>query len=270
MVHSGEPYRTNAAIRVYRVGVSVVEKPGFRIERPRGSGDFDLIVFNSEADIELGGKSVAIKPGACILYSPDNPQFYGATHRPLEHDWFHFDGAGAALAVEHFGPPTNSLFHLRKPRWASELIQLIYWEAAMKPDQWDYAIEQHVRSLLLGVRRDVSSARAPSNAAEERVHAVRREILRAPERDWSVSALAHDAALSRSRFTALYRTCFGQPPKTDILHLRMHRARWLLLNTTNSVDNIARTVGFDNPAHFNRMFRKAFGTTPGRYRGSAG
>ena len=41
----------------------------------------------------------------------------------------------------------------------------------------------------------------------------------------------------------------------------------MLLETTDySITNIAAVIGYDNPMYFSRMFRKAKGMSPAKYR----
>lgn len=51
--------------------------------------------------------------------------------------------------------------------------------------------------------------------------------------------------------------------------LRIAKARDLLQHSGLSMLQIALTCGFGNQAHFNRVFRKMTGLTPGAYRKQA-
>ncbi len=47
---------------------------------------------------------------------------------------------------------------------------------------------------------------------------------------------------------------------------RLSRAAFLLKNTTRNIDDIARSVGYDNISYFHRLFQKHFGMSPRKYR----
>ena len=51
-----------------------------------------------------------------------------------------------------------------------------------------------------------------------------------------------------------------------ILDIRIRNAQTLLETTDYSVANIASMIGYDNPMYFSRMFRKAKGMSPAKYR----
>jgi AraC-like DNA-binding protein len=93
------------------------------------------------------------------------------------------------------------------------------------------------------------------------------DMLGRPEARWTVARMAQRAYLSRARFTALYKEFFGLSPMEDVISMRMQKARWLLENSTLSVKEIGRQVGFEDHTYFNRIFRKKVGESPGRYRG---
>jgi AraC-like DNA-binding protein len=83
-----------------------------------------------------------------------------------------------------------------------------------------------------------------------------------PARVLSVAGMARDAGLSRQHFTELFRHHFGMAPMKYVLQARMHRAAHLLRDQNLRVSDVARAVGFEDPFHFSRSFRKEFGISP--------
>ena len=51
-----------------------------------------------------------------------------------------------------------------------------------------------------------------------------------------------------------------------ILEIRIRNAQVLLETTDYSIIDIASIVGYDNAMYFSRLFRKAKGVSPSRYR----
>lgn len=74
------------------------------------------------------------------------------------------------------------------------------------------------------------------------------------------------AGLSLFHFTRAFRNSVGMPPHKFVLSRRMERAKSLLLNSDESVQDIAWSLGFENLSHFRRKFYGQFGVTPGRLR----
>lgn len=67
---------------------------------------------------------------------------------------------------------------------------------------------------------------------------------------------------SRAYLTNLVGTLTGQTVNRWIVERRMAEARSLLLQTDQSVEQIAAAVGYQNACHFFRQFRQHHGTTP--------
>ena len=78
----------------------------------------------------------------------------------------------------------------------------------------------------------------------------------------SVAALAAAVGLSPSRFAHLFRTELGISPVRYLRAQRLARARILLERTSLPVNAVMRRVGFTDPSHFTRDFRRAHGTSP--------
>jgi AraC-like DNA-binding protein len=63
-----------------------------------------------------------------------------------------------------------------------------------------------------------------------------------------------------------FRQMSGTTPGKYLLDWRMSKARALLDRGDRSVKHVAWEVGYESETAFNRVFRKLFGATPGRFR----
>ncbi len=68
----------------------------------------------------------------------------------------------------------------------------------------------------------------------------------------------------------VFRRAYGVTPLQYVTARRIERAKNLLRDSGQPIASIARTLGFDDVAYFNRLFRRVEGVTPGTYRGSPG
>lgn len=87
-----------------------------------------------------------------------------------------------------------------------------------------------------------------------------------PARDWTLEALAVEAALSRSAFAERFAQFVGQPPMQYLANWRMQLATNYLRGGNESVAAIANRVGYDSEAAFSRAFKKVMGTPPSEWR----
>ena len=88
----------------------------------------------------------------------------------------------------------------------------------------------------------------------------------APERKWTVTDLAREAAVSRSGLDERFRQLLGRSPIRYLTEWRMHLAEDLLTSTDLGVAAISRRVGYDAEEAFSRAFKRAHGTSPGAWR----
>lgn len=83
---------------------------------------------------------------------------------------------------------------------------------------------------------------------------------------FDLAKLSEVAGLSKFHFHRLFKKATGVTPTKYHLDLRMNMARMLLRETRKSVVDIALDVGYANPSHFAKIFRRENGLPPRDYR----
>ena len=94
-----------------------------------------------------------------------------------------------------------------------------------------------------------------------RLSAVIEAIHAEPEKPWTVESLADIAALSRSKFAALFKETVGQTPNQYVTDLRIAMAQ-NLLQQGKPISMIANEVGYEHGSALARVFRKSLGVSP--------
>ena len=87
-----------------------------------------------------------------------------------------------------------------------------------------------------------------------------------PEHPWTVSELAHEAAVSRSLLDQRFRDVLGLSPIRYLTEWRMHIAADLLASTDLTVAQVARRTGYDSQEAFSRAFKRRMGAAPSVWR----
>ena len=77
---------------------------------------------------------------------------------------------------------------------------------------------------------------------------------------------ADDCNMSLAYFIRLFKEVTGKSPQSYITYLRIEAAKGLLSTTQESINTIARLVGYDDPLYFTRCFSKAEKISPKEYR----
>ena len=82
----------------------------------------------------------------------------------------------------------------------------------------------------------------------------------------SISQIADACNISHEHLTRCFRKETGQTPLQYLTKLRIEHALSLLLNTSDSIEQIAMNCGFQNGNYFAKVFRKYMQCTPEEYR----
>ena len=86
-----------------------------------------------------------------------------------------------------------------------------------------------------------------------------------PFADTDVALYAKLCGMSVPGFRRSFREYVGMPPIEYRNNLRLHYAKMLLTSGEYSVEEAARKSGFNNISFFYRLFRRKFGSSPGKF-----
>ncbi|WP_243347113.1 AraC family transcriptional regulator [Parabacteroides sp. FAFU027] len=85
-------------------------------------------------------------------------------------------------------------------------------------------------------------------------------------RDFGFDQFAESMKISKSTLHRKMIELTDMSPVSFILDVRLKHSSGLLLNTSDSVQQIASAVGYNDPKYFSRSFKALFGKTPRDYR----
>ena len=98
---------------------------------------------------------------------------------------------------------------------------------------------------------------------------IRRYIEGQQGRDIRLKDLAAELQVSEDRATHLIRECCGQTFRDMLVEARLKTAKELLRLSSLPILEVALCSGFNEISHFNRLFHRRVGLTPGQYRRQA-
>ncbi|MCH1933854.1 AraC family transcriptional regulator [Clostridium sp. 1001283B150225_161107_B6] len=101
---------------------------------------------------------------------------------------------------------------------------------------------------------------------DPRIQTVIDYIMLNPTEEYTSDKLSGMAEVAETTFRRLFKEATGKTATEFIRQVRLTTAARLLLVSNNPVNCIAHDVGFEDANHFTRVFKQAFGMTPGRYR----
>jgi transcriptional regulator GlxA family with amidase domain len=101
---------------------------------------------------------------------------------------------------------------------------------------------------------------------DQRMLTVVRLIQKDLSRQLTIEEIARAVSLSPAHLRALFKAETGMTPLQYQKKLRLSEAKGLLETTFLNVQEIMARVGINDVSHFIRDFKRAYGSTPIRYR----
>jgi AraC family transcriptional regulator len=93
-----------------------------------------------------------------------------------------------------------------------------------------------------------------------------RQVAAAQLAELTVASLARAVGLSPHHFSRAFRATFGMSPREWLLQQRIERATNRLLQSSDTVEQIAMSLGYRSGSQFSRMFRARIGMSPQTFR----
>lgn len=82
----------------------------------------------------------------------------------------------------------------------------------------------------------------------------------------TVRELAKVSEMSLSRFQAAFKFVYGSTVYEYFKDMKMNYALFLLQNSDDSIQTVAKKIGYNNAGHFAGIFKKTYGMGPKEYR----
>jgi AraC family transcriptional regulator of arabinose operon len=262
---SSEPLFRTRDLKVRGVGIREAMPAGL-VDRPEGTGDFLFMLFHDPVLLGLPKGSRMFPAGTIMFWSCGAGHCYGNPGQPWTHSWIHCGGPGVSAGLRRARLRPNSPFTLVDPSRVERQLLALYEELSGRLRR-DDVIVTNIFSILL---RETARSRDPLPAPPTTSALARaREILDTRyDKPLSLAALAREVGLSQSHLCEEFRRTFGFPPMSYLTERRMRVAALLLADTSKSVGEIGRQVGYPDPFHFSRSFKSVHGVPPSHLRKS--
>lgn len=258
--------------QLYLTYIGYFPKAAFHYrERPEGCRDNILIYcIRGRGWFVLNGKRFEVGPNEFIIVPATREAMsYGADEKdPWTIYWIHFCGKDMDMFNTGFG---ISLYDGAKQIFENEKgIQL--WEVMYQQLELGYSLE-NLNNANLHLYPFLATFLYPEKYADHKIQGekdmIKETIVFFKEHlqeKLTVEQMAVRHQLSASHFSSLFRKATGMSPLDYFIHLKIQKACVLLSGSSQKVKDIAYAIGYDDPFHFSRLFKKNIQVSPYQYR----
>jgi AraC-like DNA-binding protein len=124
------------------------------------------------------------------------------------------------------------------------------------------AMEASLFEALVGVLRERDPMSMPqlAGSSDIKLQKALLAMIEAPEKPWRVETMAREATMSRTAFAVRFKEVLGQTPLNYLTALRIQHAMTLLAATPQqTIDSVARDVGYADESALRRAYERAVG-----------
>lgn len=226
-------------------------------------------ILKGKGFFEVNEKKYMLHKGQGFLICPDIITYYQADEKdPWNYSWVGFTGLKASVYLKYAGlNQDNPIFNynhdnqLEKVFKKMNSIKKITRSNEMKL----IGLLYHFLAILIE-NRDVNKNTKFYNQKNEYIKKCIEFIHKNYSRNISISELASYIGLDRSYFYSIFKEKLHQSPQEYLIKYRLNKACELMKNKKLSIGDISRSVGYNDPLHFSRIFKKEKGLPPSKYR----
>lgn len=217
---------------------------------------------------QLGaGDSFLIEPGQLIQYTAD-------WDNPWHYRWIAFEGPQASLMLQDIGISSLApIVHTGRRR----NISVLYHQIQLAFQSRSAGVNLRVNGCLHLLFAEYAEALRPqqpsvprqATGGEQTVQQALQYLTTQYAEPITIELMAKTLGYNRAYLSTLFRQHTGLTPVTFLLRLRLDKARHLLRERPElTVEQIASSVGFQDPLYFSKQFKRHYQASPTGYRDS--
>ena len=235
-------------------------------DRPRGNNMYTVLHFGNEAVLEVDGEAKRMTKDCFIIIEPRISYRYFNEEAAFTEDGIFFEGEIPFFLIDELKLPKNKPIKVSGPEEITRMIHWIGEETIKKTPHYEQRVDLLLRSFLYALADAIVQEMLPASSLYRQLAECREQMIRNPEKDWKMSEIAAQLNISPSYFQHLYRACFGESPRKELIACRLEKSQYLLRTTDLSIKEVSARCGYANVEHFVRQFGQTFGLTPKAYK----
>jgi AraC-like DNA-binding protein len=229
-------------------------------------------IHKGKGIFRLGNKTYHLEKGQGFLICPNVISYYKADDRePWSYSWCAFDGINAEAYLKRANLTNlNPIFEYNKDDMLNKCL-----EEMIQATNWEKSSDLRLQSLLyLFLATIIDEAALDSNFQETKtskniyINKAIDFININYSRKIRVTEVAKFIGLDRKYISKLFKDKVGVTIQDYLISFRINKAKEMMKDKQLSIGDISRSVGYDNPLIFSKIFKKVNGISPSKYRDS--
>ena len=225
-------------------------------------------ILDGEGSFHVNGSIYKLKQHQGFLICPDIITYYEADiEKPWFYTWVGFKGLKAEKYLKKAGlDKDNPIFIFED----SEFIMRNFEEMRRTVDmkRAGDVKSQGLLTVFLSELIEKSDAKVSLGNSDRDIYVKKamQYIDANYSRDISISDIASYIGLNRNYFSSVIKEQLGISLQEYLVKYRVTKAIELMQNKDLSIGDISRSVGYNDPLGFSKMFKKVKGHSPKKYR----
>ncbi|WP_378946110.1 AraC family transcriptional regulator [Mesorhizobium sp. ANAO-SY3R2] len=220
--------------------------------------------------IEVAGARFVARPRT-VAWLDTSMQYAHGCHPDADHWhylWMSIEGHGLEAVFAFLRVAGSPIFAAAGDGWADGFERAIdnLARRGQTTDARSSAIVARLVEMLVAERGEQASGEERGEPVQRVMRALRTDIAR----NWRIEELAAVAGLSASQLHRQFKEKTGTTPMDWVRHERMNLAKRLLIAPNVKIAAVALNLGYADPYHFSRDFRRVAGQSPSEFRRAQG
>ncbi|MFU0828924.1 MAG: hypothetical protein ACFWTJ_15580 [Lachnoclostridium sp.] len=217
--------------------------------------------------LDYDNKSVILDKGSAFLVTlPDEHRYYlPPESKKWEFLFITLSGEYTLKVWKQLQQQYGKVIKLPSKSKVLQLLWNIYWEFAKKKVSDEYQTSviayQFIMELIKTLEKKNEIELRNNNNINLAIEYMKNNI----HLPLTLEDIARSANLSKYYFSRLFTSLQGMTPWEYLSKLRMEKAVYLLQTHSYQINEIAEMVGYSSVNYFDKAFRKAFNTSPGKF-----
>lgn len=221
------------------------------------------LILSGRGTLNIYGKTYTLKPFDMFFVPPNQRMcYYPDEAEPWTYVWFEFTGVNAKLYEKKLGfEDRNPVVYCSNQYAAYTAVYDVFSKLDIDGKVGYYeALSMFYRLLDTQIGSDPASEQTLAKKINAYI------LCHYHNPDLIVEDVCRDFGISHSHLCKIFQKQQGYTVKQALINTRIDAAKRLLAESRLSVGDVAYSVGFSDPIHFMKTFKRCTGMTAGAYR----